>query len=122
MIAGTMNITVPEGFWSPIRNSLLTNLLGYIPRFSGAGAVTSPASAASSAPVVTYISRQRTGRRLNQENHEALVEELMALSSQGFCEVNVVQMEDMPLKAQIELAARTTVCLPRTCRGGRTYV
>ncbi|KAK1225030.1 hypothetical protein PQX77_012029 [Marasmius sp. AFHP31] len=117
MIAGTMNVTAPEGFWDPIRHSLLTNLLGYEPQFSGPGIVVSPPKAASSAPVVTYISRQRTGRRLKQEDHEALIEELMTLGGQGFCEVNVVQMEDMSLKDQIELAARTTVCLLETYHG-----
>ncbi|KAL0061758.1 hypothetical protein AAF712_011361 [Marasmius tenuissimus] len=111
MIAGTMNVTALEGFWDPIRRSLLTNLLGYKPQFSGPGIVVSPLKVASSAPVVTYISRQRTGRRLKQEDHEALVEELMTLGAQGFCEVNVVQMEDMSLKDQVELAARTTIMI-----------
>ncbi|KAL0576132.1 hypothetical protein V5O48_005850 [Marasmius crinis-equi] len=111
MIAGTMNITVPDDFWDPIRRSLLTNMLGYIPRFDEYGSVIYPEKVATSAPVLTYISRQKGGRRLARADHEALVEELMMLEAHGFCEVQVVQMEDIPLKQQIELAARTTIML-----------
>ncbi|KAG7086793.1 hypothetical protein E1B28_002721 [Marasmius oreades] len=99
MIAGTMNVTVPEGFWEPIRHSVLNNLLGYIPKFD----------AVSSKPVVTYITRQR--RTLIHSHHRALVRELRKLRVEGICEVLVVRMEEMTLKQQIELAARTTIML-----------
>lgn len=58
---------------------------------------------------MTYISRQSTGRRLREEDHAGLVRSLRELDAEGVCEVHVVRMEGMSLKAQIELVARTSV-------------
>ncbi|KAF9256393.1 hypothetical protein L218DRAFT_881821, partial [Marasmius fiardii PR-910] len=101
MIASTMNVTVPEGFWEPVRRSVLKNLLGHIPNVDSDGV--------SSKPVVTYIVRQR--RTLITSHHRALERELRKLARKGICEVNIVRMEDFTLKQQIELAARTTIML-----------
>lgn len=97
MIAGTWNVTVPPGFWEPLRRSAVENALGYLPDARGGK------------PVVTYISRQSTGRRLRKEDHAGLVRSLRELDAEGVCEVHVVRMEGMSLKAQIELVARTSV-------------
>ncbi|KAG5652638.1 hypothetical protein H0H81_004250 [Sphagnurus paluster] len=113
MIAGTMNVTVPETFWAPVRQSLVQNMLGYLPeaqRAHGHGA---------NKPLVTYISRQGSRRRLEERDHEALVKELADLEEEGLCEFREARMERMSLIEQIELVARSTVSLAfqyLTCR------
>ncbi|KAF9256407.1 hypothetical protein L218DRAFT_936707 [Marasmius fiardii PR-910] len=99
MIAGTMSVPVSEGFWEPIRRSVVTNLLGYIPNVDDV----------SSKPIVTYIMRKR--RTLITSHHRALERELRRLQREGICEVHLVRMEEFTLKQQIELAARTTIML-----------
>lgn len=73
--------------------------------------------------VITYISRQGTSRRkLIQEDHEALVQELKALvdrkneeaqkdETKKKWELNVLEAEKMTKDEQIRAAARTTVSL-----------
>ncbi|KXN82750.1 hypothetical protein AN958_02189 [Leucoagaricus sp. SymC.cos] len=121
MIAGTQELKAPEfssessypsheGFWSPLRKSLTHNLLGYLPRFASLTdrRILSPPSAKSDAPVVTYIVRQGTGRRLTEESHQSLVDALKELEKEGVCEVQIARMEDIPLREQFRLAARST--------------
>ena len=63
-----------------------------------------------SKPVITYISRQEWNRRkLIQEDHEKLVEELYKLRDKHGVEVNVVSMDKLSHAEQLSLAARTTV-------------
>ena len=109
MISSTMNVTVPEHFWEPLREQLVTNTIGYLPVMDNAGVVVS--SPKSSAPVVTYISRQRTGRRLVAEDHDGLIGALKELEAEGLCELNVAIMETMTFAQQIESVARSTVRL-----------
>jgi hypothetical protein len=126
MIAGTMEVEVAtfdptfdpisvspehEGFWSPIRKSMTMNLLGYIPTFESITnrTVISPPTVKSEKPVVTYVSRQKTGRRLDEESHQSLVEALRALEDQGICELQIAKMEDIDLREQIRLVARSAV-------------
>lgn len=107
-----MNVTVPDGFWEPVRKSLVGNLLGYVPMLDARGVVYSPPQAASTRPLVTYISRQGGGRRLLEQDHQGLVKALTELESEGICEVNVVVMEQLSLRDQINQVARSTVCNP----------
>jgi hypothetical protein len=109
MIAGTMNVTAPDGFWTPIQKSLVQNILGYLPTVEGRGVDVSQLEAVSTKPVVTYISRQVAGRRLLEKDHEGLVGALRELETEGICEVHVAMMERMTVKQQIELVARSTV-------------
>lgn len=109
MIAGTMDVTVPDGFWEPVRVSMLSNILGFAPSLTDEGIVTGPPQVVSGSPVVTYISRQGGGRRLVEKDHEALVDALQALASEGICEFNIAMMERLSLRAQLELVARSTV-------------
>lgn len=109
MIAGTMNVTAPEGFWEPIRETVLTNLFGYVSKLNERGVIVHPPQVARTKPIVTYISRQGAGRRLIEKDHDALVQALMELDSEGICEVHVVQMERLSLAEQIEIASRSTV-------------
>jgi len=74
---------------------------------NNAGIIVSPQK--SSAPIVTYISRQNHGRSLKPIDHARLVDALKQLEEEGICEVNVVAMETMTFPQQIETAARSTV-------------
>ncbi|KAF7761931.1 hypothetical protein Agabi119p4_9923 [Agaricus bisporus var. burnettii] len=123
MIAGTQELQVAtfdptststpehEGFWSPIRKLMTLNLLGYIPTFESPTnrTVISPSHVKSSKPVVIYLNRQKTGRRLDEESHESLVEALKGLEEDGICEVQIVRMEEVGLREQIRLVSRSTI-------------
>ncbi|KAG6853187.1 hypothetical protein C0991_006218 [Blastosporella zonata] len=105
MIAGTMNVTVPDDFWAPIRNTIVTNILGYLP--TPASGVEQPLR---KPPLVTYVSRQSAGsRRLLTKDHEALLSAFADLEAQGVCEFREAQMENLSLREQVELVARSTV-------------
>ena len=109
MIAGTWNTTVPAHFWDPIRQSTVLNALGYLPALNSRGSVVFPPKVKTDRPIVTYVSRQNSHRRLADEDHRELVRSLRELDVEGLCELHVVEMEGMTLKSQLELAARTTV-------------
>jgi hypothetical protein len=90
-------------WWMPIRNNVI-KFAGLDPDVGGGTTGT---------PVITYISRQKWGRRmLIPEHHEKLVRELYKLRDQHGYEVNVVEPEKMSRVDQIRLAARSTVRLP----------
>lgn len=122
MIASTQELEAPEfnpnftsasheGFWSPLRKSLTMNLLGYLPTFASLidRRVISPPFEKSDKPVVTYISRQDTRRRLTEESHNGLVEALKELEREGVCEVQIPLMEKLGLRDQVRIAARSAV-------------
>lgn len=114
-----MNIKPAPDFFEPIRRTVLTSLLGYLPITNMWGAVATPKNnddvenhdMQSDLPIVTYISRQGGGRRLSYADHEGLVRALSALEDEGVCRVNVVRMETMSVKEQVAVAARSTVSL-----------
>jgi hypothetical protein len=120
MISSTMSITPAREFFEPVRRTAITNLLGYLPILNSRGAIDGVATAhgddavltddlKSDLPVVTYISRQGSGRRLSNEAHEGLVQALRNLESEGVCRVNVVRMETMDVKDQVAVIAQSTV-------------
>lgn len=91
-------------WWMPIRNSVVA--------FSGLGDDEGRAAIAgvASNPVITYISRQGWGRRmLIPEQHDKLVRELYKLRDTYGYEVNIVSMDKLSRKEQLQLAGRTTV-------------
>ncbi|KAF7349429.1 hypothetical protein MSAN_01732800 [Mycena sanguinolenta] len=102
MIAGAMNVTAPHDFWAPIRASLLRNVLA-------PGLIPDSTQDPPSLPLVTYISRQGTGRRLLAADHNALVDALKELEVEGLCEVQIAVLERMTLAEQIELVARSLI-------------
>jgi hypothetical protein len=61
-------------------------------------------------PLVTYISRQSSRRRLTPESHADLVEALEKHSKAKGWELQIVEAEHMTKEEQLNLAARTTVC------------
>jgi len=92
--------TLPGGvhWWNIIRSA--------VTRFSGLDEDVDKGTV----PVITYISRQEWGRRkLIQEDHEKLVEELYKLRDKHGVEVNIVSMDKLTHAEQLVLAARTTV-------------
>lgn len=128
MISPTLIISPPSDFFEPIRRMALTSLLGYLPIVSVQGAVVSLAAShhnntnhnvQSDLPVVTYISRQGGGRRLDDADHEGLVQALRELENEGVCKVNVVKMQTLGVRGQVEIVARSTVgtLLFSFCRG-----
>jgi hypothetical protein len=87
-------------WWNTIRNNVI--------HASGLRADTGEGT--TSNPVITYISRQEWGRRmLIQKDHEELVAELHKLRDNYGYEVNIVSMDKLSRKEQLQLAARTTV-------------
>ncbi|EJT99474.1 hypothetical protein DACRYDRAFT_55663 [Dacryopinax primogenitus] len=60
-------------------------------------------------PVITYISRQRTSRKLREEDHESLVDALQEMCLRHNWEFQLMVGETMPRDEQLLWAARTTV-------------
>ncbi|KAF9485879.1 hypothetical protein BDN70DRAFT_970009 [Pholiota conissans] len=101
--AGAPN-ALPGGmnWWQPIRNNVV--------QFAGLHSETGGGT--TKTPVITYISRQKWGRRmLIPEHHDRLVKALYKLRDDYGYEVNVVNAESMSRKDQIRLAARTTIMM-----------
>ncbi|EAU82063.2 hypothetical protein CC1G_09665 [Coprinopsis cinerea okayama7 len=108
MISSTMDVEAPENFFEPVRKRIVMNLLGDLPVIDNDGLVLSPTGMASDKPVVTYISRQGGGRRLEANAHGALLVVLEQLEEDGICELQVPRMEELTLSEQVKLAARST--------------
>ncbi|WWC92261.1 uncharacterized protein L201_007215 [Kwoniella dendrophila CBS 6074] len=62
-------------------------------------------------PVITYISRQSSRRRLTKESHEDLVKHLTERSKKLNWELVIVEAEKMSKEEQFALAGRTTIML-----------
>ncbi|KAJ9123004.1 hypothetical protein QFC24_004043 [Naganishia onofrii] len=62
-------------------------------------------------PLVTYISRQSSRRRLTPESHEDLVQALEKHSKAKGWELKIVEAEKLTKEEQLDLAARTTIML-----------
>ncbi|TEB37366.1 hypothetical protein FA13DRAFT_1726446 [Coprinellus micaceus] len=120
MLSSTQNITVPNQFWEPIRKSVSQQLWGYAPQVTNSGRPASTPRLApnpdatgiyDSLPIVTYISRQTTGRRLIDSHHEELVAALRLLEIEGVCTVRIPVMEKLTLKEQLAEVASSTILL-----------
>lgn len=114
MASSAMNVTVSDRFWEPLRERLVKNTVGYVPIMDNTGAVTT--SPGSSAPIVTYVSRQKTGRRLTDEDHQGLIKALLELEADGLIELNIALMETLTFSKQIETVARSTVSPSKTLK------
>lgn len=64
-------------------------------------------------PVVTYISRQSSRRRLGKDSHEDLVRALEAKRDEMGFELHIVEAERLSREEQLALAGRTTVSCSR---------
>ena len=106
------------GWWEPVRSNVL--------RYAGLDAPSDkliyqrmldidtdrePTLPMPDKVVITYISRQSTGRRLTDESHRGLVDALKALGERREWEINILQMEKLTKDEQLAYASRTTVML-----------
>ncbi|KAJ7134322.1 hypothetical protein C8R44DRAFT_869977 [Mycena epipterygia] len=88
-------------WWATIRNNVV--------QFAG---VVPEENTPSMPPVITYISRQTWGRRmLVPADHDRLVRALRNLEATHGYEVHIVVPETMTRRAQLQLAARTTILM-----------
>ncbi|KAF8996220.1 hypothetical protein BDQ17DRAFT_1226488, partial [Cyathus striatus] len=111
MIGSTLDLKPPDHFWEDLRQRTIKNALGFVPQLNLQGVVESPEAQATVLPMVMYISRQDTGRRLNDAAHEDLVDAMEKLEDEGVCIFVLAQMEYMSLQEQIELASKSTVII-----------
>lgn len=121
MISPTMVVSPVPAFFEPIRRTVLESLLGHTPVLGERGAVVGAVAGGggrvahyggrSDRPIVTYVSRQDTGRRLLGADHDGLVRALRGLEGEGVCEVVVAEMEGMSVAEQLAVVARSTVGL-----------
>ncbi|KAF6746026.1 hypothetical protein DFP72DRAFT_924003 [Ephemerocybe angulata] len=122
MISGTQNVSVPSNFWEPLRKSVTKNLFGYVPEVAASGKAlvvpkfkhskdTASSKPHSIKPIVTYISRQSTGRRLIDADHQGLVAALKELAMEGICEVRIPIMEHLTLQEQMAEITSSTIMI-----------
>ncbi|KIM32507.1 hypothetical protein M408DRAFT_14788 [Serendipita vermifera MAFF 305830] len=91
-------LVVRDRWWDPIRNSVT--------------AFVEPADVQANItqkPLITYVSRQNSRRRLKTKDHNTLVSELELLCQIIECELQVATMEELDTTEQILLLSKTTV-------------
>ncbi|ORX41230.1 hypothetical protein BD324DRAFT_648113 [Kockovaella imperatae] len=96
------DVQVPADWFRPVRNSIKLAVLA-----SGCDIRRKDPSV----PVVLYVNRQDTGRRLLAEDAESLAFELDALHQQGLIELHDVQMGKVSKLEQFCLACKADVML-----------
>ena len=108
-------MVVSRHWWAPVRRAVVEYAAGMRevlwPGEAELGAIAKGRTAKRERPVITYVNRQSTGRRLLDQDHEALVVALEELGWKYDYEVVVASMEFMDKFDQIYLSSRTTVCL-----------
>lgn len=90
-----------KNWLSPLRKRLMRNYKGDVPTSIDK----------KSLPVITYISRQTTTRRLTDESHAALLRELAKIRDEGLAEVNEELFEKRSIEDQIAIMGRTTILI-----------
>lgn len=95
-------LRVPTDWWKPLRDSMRRLVVADGCHLS---------RSKSNAPVVTYISRQLTGRRLVSSDHDRLVGALKRMDRDGLIEFEEAKMETMSRTQQFCLALRTDIML-----------
>ncbi|WWD20713.1 hypothetical protein CI109_105189 [Kwoniella shandongensis] len=128
-VASSLHVgTTSNWWWEPIRRQVLRysgvpesiisrNLEGYgaldpIKTVGpGVNVVEPLAPQGTYTPVITYISRQNSRRRLTKESHEDLVKALEERSKKLGWELVIVEAERMTKEEQFALAGRTTIML-----------
>lgn len=97
-------LEVHDHWLGPLRRRLLAGYEGNIT--TGTTAAGAPKT---KLPVITYITRQQTTRKLTDKGHEDLMRELDAIRKEGLAEVNVEQFEERGIQDQIAIMGRTSV-------------
>jgi hypothetical protein len=103
-------------YWAPLRQGIVEYAAGEREiRWPGERELRllakgyTPSKQEGERPVITYISRQRTARRLRDSHHQALVQTMQALAKEHDYEFMVPVMEEMNKFDQIYLLSQTTV-------------
>jgi hypothetical protein len=99
-------LDVHENWLKPLRERLLEGYKGPIPV-----GTTKSGAPDTKLPVITYITRQQTTRRLTNESHAELMLELDQIKREGLAEVNVEIFEERSVQDQIAIMGRTSVSL-----------
>ncbi|KAL0959223.1 hypothetical protein HGRIS_014501 [Hohenbuehelia grisea] len=97
MTADIMASKAPVDWWAPLRTSLMHRL--------------GIENNHRDRPVVTYIDRQATTRRLVDEDHTVLAAALTKFGEEHNVEVNQVQMEFLSKKDQFDISTRTNIVI-----------
>jgi len=108
-------LVVSRHWWAPVRRAVVEYAAGerdvVWPGEAELDAIAKGRTVKRERPVITYINRQSTGRRLLDQDHDALVAALEELGRKYDYEVVVASMEFMNKCDQIYLSSRTTVRL-----------
>jgi len=108
-------LVVSRHWWAPVRRAVVEYAAGardvVWPGEAELDAIANGKTAKRERPVITYVNRQSTGRRLLDQDHDALVVALEELGRKYDYEVVVASMEFMNKFDQIYLSSRTTVRL-----------
>ena len=106
-------LVVSRHWWAPVRRVVVEYAAGarevVWPGEAELDAMAKGRTVKKERPVITYVNRQSTGRRLLEQDHEALVAALEDLGKKHDYEVVVASMEFMNKFDQIYLSSRTTV-------------
>ncbi|OWT37899.1 hypothetical protein C362_04923 [Cryptococcus neoformans Bt1] len=94
------SLKVPSTWMDPMRNRLKTLAMAELCDVQRKRA---------EAPVVVYINRQLTNRRLADEDADALLEQMVKLDKEGVIEFYNAQMENLPRVQQFCLALKADV-------------
>ena len=97
-------LDVPKNWFQPLRERLLIDYKGPIPVER-----TKEGAPKTKLPVITYITRQTTTRRLTDESHDELMKELDRIRKEKLAEVNVEEFEERSVEDQIVIMGRTSV-------------
>jgi hypothetical protein len=106
-------LVVSRHWWAPVRRAVVEYAAGtrgaVWPGEVELDAIAKGRTPKRERPVITYVNRQSTRRRLLDQDHEALVAALEELGRKYDYEVVVASMEFMNKFDQIYLSSRTTV-------------
>ena len=106
-------LVVSRHYWAPVRRAVVESAAGtrkiVWPGEAELDAMAKGKTTKRERPVITYVNRQSTGRRLLEQDHDALVAALEDLGRKHDYEVVVASMEFMNKFDQIYLSSRTTV-------------
>lgn len=99
-------LDVPKNWFQPLRERLLADYKGPIPVER-----TKEGAPKTKLPVITYITRQTTTRRLTDESHDDLMKELDRIRKEKLAEVNVEEFEERSVEDQIAIMGRTSILI-----------
>ena len=94
-----------SGFWEAIRQAVVRNTLGCLPDPRDVILGQVRVGGHHTRPLVTYLSSQHSTPRLDENDHEALIDALQELERAQVCDFHVLDMERASLEEQVEYSA-----------------